>query len=244
MDKIESPNSTQNKESPEQRELENPSSSEQSKHKTKPRISAKETKGPKRGELENHSNSEQRKYKTRPQIPAWNIKRIKSIFPIPVIVALITVIGVIWASDTTKELLFSHITPTPAFSPMPTISILNIQSLNKPVNREYAPQEVSVSVNVLNAKGYYLYLIVDDGKIKWIQYPLGLIGSDKYRAEGNCYLGDTNNPAPAIGKTFTIYAVISSNESYQEHDDFTGQSFLAMSNSISLIRRDLLTPTP
>ena len=134
-------------------------------------------------------------------------------------------------------------TSTPSPTPTPIISILNVQSAaSEPIDKNYAPYKVLVSGNISNAKGLYLYLIVDDTNKKWIQNPYGIITGDTFTAP--CYLGSRPDDPVAQNKTYIIYAVVTNNGSYKEGDGFTGEGLIVKSNEIVLIRRDLLTATP
>lgn len=101
------------------------------------------------------------------------------------------------------------------------------------VNKDDAPFKVFVRLTTSNAKGKYLYLVVDDSHGLWIQPELGKVG-EVSDYTGYCYLG-WENDADSLNKTYRIFAVITNTE-YDERDRLDISTILASSDTIEMFR--------
>ena len=151
---------------------------------------------------------------------------------VPIIVAIITVIGTIIVALIYNG-YFSR-----DFTSSPTISISNdVRDTNgNPIAMNSAPFEVKVSGTVSNADGLYVYLIVANAYDHYVQPGLGQGIDGDFSAP--VYLGIKENPD---GLPYTIYAVVT-DKPYAIQASFKGESYVAKSKEIKLTRESLLTP--
>lgn len=155
---------------------------------------------------------------------------------IPIIAVLITAIaGIIVA-------LINKGSFDKSSAPAPTISISSVvkDTDGQPVDINNAPFQVSVSGTVSNADGRYVYLIVADRNHHYVQPGLGANVDNTF--SNLCQLGEKDNPASG-GQQYTIYAVVT-DKPYPEYAWFEGESFIAKSKDLKLIRAIVPTPTP
>jgi len=225
MNKTESSDSNQKKESPEKRELENIPSSEQGKHKTKPRSSAQKSKRPKQKERTNFSISEK------------------------VILALIGAVATVITGLLVSPIVTCWAQPHTCEPPPPTITvpIISISSdvrdpNNNPIAMNSAPFKVSVQGTVSNADGLHIYLIVANKYHNYVQPIQPGVGRNVGNEFSNlCQLGQEGNP-DSYGQQYTIYAVVT-DKPYAPFAFFENESYIAKSKELIVTREPLPTPT-
>jgi hypothetical protein len=113
--------------------------------------------------------------------------------------------------------------------PKPSIRIVDIQ------NKNNAPFKNLVKGTALKSENYYIYLVVVDNDVEWIQPKCKIYNGDSKRNfEGNCHLGEIYNPA-SLNKWYTIFAIVT-DKKYKQYEHPEEKTIIAKSNEIRLYR--------
>lgn len=116
--------------------------------------------------------------------------------------------------------------------PIPAISI----SIDDAIDKENAPFKIQVKGTASNINNLYVYLVVVDNGVEWIQPKLSWVTSTDVtkRFEGYCYLGEINNPA-SLNKMYKIFAIVTDRK-YKEYKHPDKRTIRANSKEIELFR--------
>ena len=118
---------------------------------------------------------------------------------------------------------------------MPSLSISDkvYDKMGTLIDINNAPFEISIKGNCSNVKDKYLYLIVEDENIQYVQSGLGLNYDGAF--EGKCFLGESGNDK-SLNKNYKVFAVIV-NRSYQPFDVIDRETIVIESQKINLKRK-------
>ncbi len=124
--------------------------------------------------------------------------------------------------------------PRPIGSPIISITDDIRDSEGNRIDKDSAPFKVRVSGEALNARPFFVYLVVDNGNGQYVE-PVGSLGSNVDGPfSGYCYLGLRDDPG-SLKQAYTVFAVVANRE-YEEYALLDRSTVLAKSNQLLLIR--------
>ncbi len=117
---------------------------------------------------------------------------------------------------------------------LPSVSISDeiYDKMGKLIDNNNAPFEIVLKGTCSNTKDKFLYLVVEDENIQFVQPGLGINYDGPL--EGHCYLGQKGN-IKSLNKTYKVFAVVV-NRSYQAHEVLNRGTIIIESQKISLKR--------
>jgi len=105
---------------------------------------------------------------------------------------------------------------------------------NNLIDKNNAPFIVQVTGSVSDAKNYYVYLVVTNNNMSYVQ-PNGSLGINvDGNFSGYCYLG-IKSDKNSLGKPYILTAVIV-NQKYGSHEELKRETLVKESNKLKLIR--------
>jgi hypothetical protein len=113
-----------------------------------------------------------------------------------------------------------------------TSDVRDIAGLQVELNK--APFQVRVRGDAKNAQNHFVYLVVDDSHVLWIEPLQGLGPKTKGDFVALCYLG-IQSDTMSINKPYRIFAVVT-NKPYSDYDHLDKETVIAQSNAIELVR--------
>ncbi len=150
----------------------------------------------------------------------------------PRISAIMTWVGVVLLIGNLGVFVWRYWGGTIFPDPLVTINANFEDQTGNAIDKKSAPYAVNVRGTVTNAKGLYLYLVVNDGNADWIQPGLGQVGHEQFAALA--YLGEPSGEL-SLNKTYRVFAVVVNRE-YKVGDHLDNTTVKGYSNVVELVR--------